>query len=257
LAQQIGYRAHYYPAFLNVALYGETFGHHRKAGAEILLDYLQNQLSLQEQKAANYGELLEQTPKTEIGELELNFPSAWSCAHGVGRWSDNCSCEGDNPWRQPLREALNWLANKADEIFARQAETLLREDLQHSKLRYIQVLLGKQDYRIDDFLTEIVSSDKQVGGNLDLLSELFDSLLLRQYLLTSCAWFYGGMGHETGLTLAVASDLIRRLAKFDPKLEEAFRFQLIKINNRTDWRFRNADEMYIGYRTMQETGEVP
>ena len=30
-------------------------------------------------------------------EALIHEPSAWSCAHGVGRWSENCGCVIDQP----------------------------------------------------------------------------------------------------------------------------------------------------------------
>ena len=43
---------------------------------------------------------------------------AWSCAHGVGRWKENCGCNSgghggwNQEWRAPLREALDWLRDE-------------------------------------------------------------------------------------------------------------------------------------------------
>ena len=51
--------------------------------------------------------------------------SAWSCAHGVGRWQEDCGCStGGEPgwnqrWRGPLRRALDVLRDATHEVFDR------------------------------------------------------------------------------------------------------------------------------------------
>ena len=47
--------------------------------------------------------------------------TAWSCAHGVARWQDDCGCAGGGDWhqkwRRPLRESLNWLRDRLITIY--------------------------------------------------------------------------------------------------------------------------------------------
>ncbi|GCE48216.1 DUF3536 domain-containing protein [Thermosporothrix hazakensis] len=61
-------------------------------------------------------------------EVQLKVPSAWSCGHGVARWSTGCSCtEGDSRWKEPLREALNRLEERADRVFEQRAGAALHD----------------------------------------------------------------------------------------------------------------------------------
>src|SRR5438270_563449 len=65
--------------------------------------------------------LREHRPEDEVKVRE----SSWSCAHGVGRWREDCGCStGGEPgwnqrWRAPLREALDSLADRNASVFER------------------------------------------------------------------------------------------------------------------------------------------
>ena len=101
---------------LNVAVDGETFGHHKKGGDEVLASALA-QAGQRGLVLTNYGQYLEHHPPT--WEAELVEPSSWSCAHGVERWQSDCGCHtASQPgwhqaWRGPLRAALNQNARRA------------------------------------------------------------------------------------------------------------------------------------------------
>src|SRR5207249_1309446 len=80
--------------------------------------------------------------------------SAWSCAHGVGRWKENCGCvTGGEPgwnqrWRAPLRKALDLLRDAAAEIFERRGAKVLVEPWA-ARDAYVGLLLGAVS--IDEF----------------------------------------------------------------------------------------------------------
>ena len=60
-------------------------------------------------------------------EAQIRVPSAWSCGHGVARWQSGCECtEGDSSWKGALRNALERLSQRGDQLFEQYAgETLL------------------------------------------------------------------------------------------------------------------------------------
>src|SRR5262249_34001735 len=61
-------------------------------------------------------------------DVALRVPSAWSCAHGVARWSTGCTCtEGDAGWKPTLRQALDRLAARLDDVFERVGSETLRD----------------------------------------------------------------------------------------------------------------------------------
>ena len=51
-------------------------------------------------------------------ELEINEYTAWSCWHGLNRWSMGCECTpGDTRWKPALRRAFDNLAAWVDEAY--------------------------------------------------------------------------------------------------------------------------------------------
>lgn len=96
---------------ISVATDGETFGHH-KAGTEKTLAYaFIAEFPRQGWQVTNFAHYLSLHPPT--WEVELKPVTAWSCAHGVDRWQDDCGCGGGGTWhqkwRRPLRDTLDWL----------------------------------------------------------------------------------------------------------------------------------------------------
>jgi hypothetical protein len=114
----------------------ETFGHHHRFGEMAVakaVEELQRSGDVQLVTPEQYLELVsERTPAV------LVEPTSWSCAHGVGRWRENCGCRfetgTDQSWRGPLRDALNALTSMAHRLFLESAEqdllnsTLARDD---------------------------------------------------------------------------------------------------------------------------------
>ena len=103
-----------YPPLLVIATDGETFGHHH-AGEEHflhwLLAYEANSVGFE---VTTLGRDLRDNPP--VRELEINEYTAWSCWHGLNRWSMGCECTpGDTRWKPALRRAFDHLANGVDE----------------------------------------------------------------------------------------------------------------------------------------------
>ena len=99
---------------VSLATDGETFGHHHRFGDLALGALLHQLLHRRTLRVENYASALVAHPPHEV--VELVEPTSWSCAHGVGRWSDDCGCRmtptTQQAWRKPLREAINWLAGE-------------------------------------------------------------------------------------------------------------------------------------------------
>lgn len=118
-------------AVLSIATDGETFGHHHPGADRTLMDVIAAVEDSGTHRIENFAACLARTPPSST--VELVEPSSWSCAHGVGRWRDDCGCkmapdvDSQQGWRRPLREALEWLAAQLDQ--APLAETPLDEAL--------------------------------------------------------------------------------------------------------------------------------
>ena len=118
-------RAEGLPQLLLVATDGELYGHH-KAWRDKFLSYLVNYGAPRHgYEICSLEQYLRLYPPTR--EVKLRVPSAWSCAHGVARWSTGCHCtEGDSSWKPALRQALTNLATCGDQLFEQYAgETLI------------------------------------------------------------------------------------------------------------------------------------
>ena len=104
------------PQLIHIATDGETYGHHKKFGDMALAYGLKEGFSSRGFEVTNYRAFLKRFPpicEVEIDEGPKGEGSSWSCAHGVGRWKEDCGChtggrDGWNQkWRRPVREALD------------------------------------------------------------------------------------------------------------------------------------------------------
>ena len=111
-------------ALVSIATDGETYGHHHKFG-EMALARALEELRTRGIRVENFGSFLARNPS--VDDVELVAPTSWSCAHGVGRWKENCGCRIDGrkypsqEWRAPLRQSLKALATSLHEVYEREA----------------------------------------------------------------------------------------------------------------------------------------
>ncbi|MFA5839770.1 MAG: DUF3536 domain-containing protein [Candidatus Margulisiibacteriota bacterium] len=209
VGDQIGHRLYFHGNCM-VANDGEIFGHHRPDGLAIFQEYLQGAES-RKQRITNYSQLAAEAEKdpSQMREVELYFPSSWSCAHGDGRWSSNCGCEGDNPWREGLRSSLRYLAGEFDQIFDRETSRSL-SDPEGARIRYIDVLLGQQTF--DDFIAAEKKPNIVISNaRRQKLSVLFNALVPRYAMFTSCGWFFHGFRLEIDINLGFAWELLTHM----------------------------------------------
>ena len=199
---------------------GETFGHHHRHGERALAWALPVAAPAAGLRVTNVATHLALAPPTWQVEVSV---SAWSCAHGVGRWSSDCSCVTGGPggthgrWRAPLRAALDLVRHAGRAVYARRAPHVL-VDPAAALDAYVGVLIGATP--LGDFVAAHV-----VGGGADRAT-VVDALTLleqqrqAQLMYTSCAWFFWDVsGLETIQVLryaARAMDLLAELGEHPP-----------------------------------------
>jgi alpha-amylase/alpha-mannosidase (GH57 family) len=189
---------------VNVATDGETYGHHFKFGDLCLAHTLEIEAPEAGFRITNYADYLDRHGaefEVEIKKGPDGLGTAWSCAHGVGRWSSDCGCRTggeagwNQKWRAPLRAALNYLRDEA----AKEFETLGGElflDPWAARNAYIEVILDAELSRVE-FLNRHarrpLSPSEQVRALILLEIQRYSLLMF-----TSCGWFFSDIsGIET------------------------------------------------------------
>jgi alpha-amylase/alpha-mannosidase (GH57 family) len=217
---------------LTIAFDGETLGHHKKGGDEVLAAALRLLARRADLEVVNLGQALDRIPAE--WEAEIAEGSSWSCAHGLERWRSDCGCNaGGGPgwrqaWRAPLRSALDGLRERLDAIFEREAIALFG-DPWRTRDRYVELVLDPERRESADFLRREAGSalaEDEVVRALRLLEMQRQSLLM----YTSCGWFFSELsGIETVQVLKYAAraiQLVRDLVGLD--LEPAFEAALAR-----------------------------
>jgi len=215
-------RAH--DELLVVAVDGETFGHHKKGGDEVLASALRQLQGRKDLELVNLGQALELFPPRD--EAQIAEHSSWSCAHGLERWKSDCGCHvgGQHGWRQawrgPLRAALDEVRDKLADLYAREAGQLF-QDPWKAREEYVKVILDRD--LADDFLAQNSLGPLDARNRIRAL-ELCEMQRNAQLMYTSCGWFFAEIsGLETVQILKYAAralQLAREATGVD--LEPAF-----------------------------------
>lgn len=213
-----------WPQLVHVATDGESYGHHHKFGEMALayaLEKLHQEPSIQ---LTNYGEYLEKYPPEAEAEFVEN--SSWSCAHGVGRWKEDCGCSvaqrpgWNQEWRAPLRAALDLVRDRVDTIYAEQSAGLLRRPWE-ARDRYIKVILAR-DASLPIFLRDEAAKELTAAERQAVLS-LLEMQRNRMLMYTSCGWFFDDItGIESLQVLAYAARVLQLASPFEPGLTKEF-----------------------------------
>jgi alpha-amylase/alpha-mannosidase (GH57 family) len=211
-----------HPQLVNIATDGETYGHHHRFG-DMALAYAIDHIT--EQKLArviNYACFLDDNPPTAV--VQIREQTSWSCIHGVGRWERDCGCNAGAPpgwnqqWRQPLREALDWLRDECAVIFETDGARLLR-DPWGARDDYINVVLDRSDDNVGEFLAA-----HALGPDANAALELLEMQRNAMLMFTSCGWFFNDVsGIETVQVLQYAARVIQLAEKISGRsLEPGF-----------------------------------
>jgi len=174
-----------FPRFLLIATDGETFGHHHTGEEHFLhwlLAYEANSVGFE---VTTLGRDLREHPPTQT--LEINANTAWSCWHGLNRWSNGCECTaGDTRWKPALRSAMDHLSARLNETYTEFMRALGVEPWRIRE-EYFRVKLGQlsESQFLREFGQERLPAD-QARSLLELLLAQF----YQQRMYVSCTFYF-------------------------------------------------------------------
>jgi alpha-amylase/alpha-mannosidase (GH57 family) len=198
---------------------GETYGHHHKFGDIGLAYALFVEAPDRGLEVVDYPSFLRSCPAERWVRLPATGTS-WSCAHGVGRWKEDCGCStGGEPgwnqkWRGPLRRALDAVRQAADYAYERRGREVFAHPWR-ARDRYVDVVAGARS--LEDFVAAEGAQDGAAPAEPGLLLELQRNALS---MFTSCGWFFNDLaGIETIQVMLYAArtmDLLEQLGETPP-----------------------------------------
>ena len=208
---------------VHAATDGETYGHHQTFTDLGLAYALFVEADRRDIEVTNYATFLEEYPARREVSIVGGEGSAWSCAHGVGRWYRDCGCSTggeagwNQQWRTPLREGLDLLRDVADEVFERMGTELLA-DPWAARDEFVRVVIGAE--APGDLIARHQSGpldEDQRTTALQLLK--MQERALAMY--TSCGWFFNDIGGiETVQVLTYAAAVVELLKDLGQSVPE-------------------------------------
>lgn len=237
---------------ISVATDGETFGHHKHFTEKAIAYAFTEEFPKRGWQVTNYAHYLNLFPPT--WEVEIKPETAWSCAHGIGRWQDDCGCGADigfGKWRKPLRETLNWLRDRLELIFIEAGSKyftdpwaardgyihVLRDSLRHGTVNSQQSL----DHFFKLYIKPSVNYTHAKVDVLRLLEMQRHTLLM----FTSCGWFFEELSRPEGVQiLRYAARAIELAADVTGILLESEFIQRLALCPSNVAQFGNGAEVY-------------
>ncbi len=213
-----------YNQLINIATDGESYGHHTKFGDMALSYVLKARAEDEGFIITNYGNYLELEPP--VYEVDIKDVSSWSCAHGVGRWCDDCGCSTgggygwNQKWRKPLREALDFVRDELIKI-VNECGNIYFNDVWQARNDYINVILDRSKTSVNNFIQK---HQKYALEKPDIVKALKLMEIQRQAMLmyTSCGWFFSEIsGIETTQIMKYAARAMQLASSFSSKDIEA------------------------------------
>jgi alpha-amylase/alpha-mannosidase (GH57 family) len=255
---------------ISVATDGETFGHHKHFTEKSIAYAFTEEFPRRGWQVTNYAHYLSLFPPT--WEVEIKPVTAWSCAHGVDRWQDDCGCGADisfGKWRKSLRQTLNWLRDRLELIFNEAGAKYFTHPWA-ARDGYIQVLKhslrqGSSDLdsinygdtnantshkTLDDFLATYINPIHTKFGAVSAQAKV-DALRLLEMqrhallMFTSCGWFFEELSRPEGVQiLRYAARAIELAADVTGILLEAEFVQRLALCPSNVEEFGNGAEVY-------------
>lgn len=212
---------------VHIATDGESYGHHTHFGERALAHALLVEAPRAGFHVTNYGAFLDShAPQVEVAVKPGpgGEGTAWSCAHGVGRWIRDCGCENgaqqgwNQSWRGPLRSALDVVRDAAAAVFeASRGELFV--DPWAARDDYIELVLDPAQSRREWLRRHAPRSLERHEQERALT--LLEIQRFCQLMYTSCGWFFADIsGIETVQVMKYAGrvlDLMEQLGLESPR----------------------------------------
>lgn len=206
---------------ISVATDGETYGHHKKFADLTLAHLLFEAAKKNGLEVTNYGLFLaENQPEYEVVLNEgKGEGTAWSCAHGLDRWQDDCGCcSGGNhgwnqKWRRPLRDGLNELRDKLKKIYEKEGKKYF-SDVWETRNRYIELVHDRSNIKLEEFIVKECKYEIEAEEKVTVM-KLLEMQRNAMLMFTSCGWFFDEIsGIETVQILMYAAKAIQEAQDF-------------------------------------------
>jgi alpha-amylase/alpha-mannosidase (GH57 family) len=231
-----------------IATDGETFGHHQPGRQFFLRSLLRSEASKAGFRITTPAQYLREHPPQM--EVTIAEDTAWSCCHGVARWSTGCSCTpGDQQWKSRLRGAFDRLAGGVDALYQHETRRWIDRPWQ-LRNSYINVILGKMDGLdlIQQYASKAIPTDDAAR-----LLRLLEAQRYRQAMYTSCGWFFEDLSRiETRNNIAYAAmavELVSQAVGID--LSGSFRDDLAAVKSWiTDETGRDVYDRIVARRSV-------
>ncbi len=216
-----------WPQLAHIATDGETYGHHHRYG-DMALSYALRYIESNDLvRITNYAEYLSLNP-AEHG-VEIFESTAWSCVHGVGRWSTNCGCNSggradwNQEWRAPLRAALDWLRDEVAPAYEKVAARYLK-DPWAARNDYIDVILDRSPESRERFGVRHFRRKNLQRADRVQVWKLLELQRHAMLMYTSCGWFFDELsGIETVQVIQYAGRVVQLAQElFDDSIESRF-----------------------------------
>jgi alpha-amylase/alpha-mannosidase (GH57 family) len=215
------------PPLVLAASDGELYGHHKKF-ADLTLAYA---TAVEAEPAGfqvtNLAAFLAEHPavwEAELAKGSHGEGTAWSCAHGLGRWRRHCGCafrDGwSQAWRAPLRDALDLLRDRTAALFDDLGAGLFA-DPWGARDAYGEVIdddPGTREALLRSLgQPALAAGERAAVARAHLLMEMQRSALA---MYASCGWFFDDVaGLESALVLRLGAhvlDLWRAVGQLPP-----------------------------------------
>jgi hypothetical protein len=218
------------PQAVVLATDGETFGHHKPFADMCLAYFFAHASSGHDISPVNFAWFLDRYPPQ--WEVKIKNASgegtAWSCAHGTGRWSRDCGCSTggrgnwNQKWRAPLRLAFDSLQKRIDARYESFFGSLIPNPWS-LRDRLVELIDSRDIMRLKKIMLESGAPADMTETNLHDACSLLEAQKYMLFAYTSCGWFFADIGGIEAVQNLLFACRALQLGLFGAEYEKALR----------------------------------